>query len=74
MEKLIKVLQEVRSDVNFEKEKRLISDGVLDSFDMICVVTGINDAFNVKIKVTDLCPENFDTIERMMDLINKLRS
>ncbi len=74
MEQLIKVLEEVRSDVNFREEKHLFSGGMLDSFDMICVVTGINDAFNIKITVNDLNPENFDSVEQMMKLIEKLRS
>ena len=38
-EKLLQVLSEVRPDVDFEKEKKLIDDGILDSFDIIQVVT-----------------------------------
>lgn len=72
-EKLLQVLSEVRPDVDFEKEKKLIDDGILDSFDIIQVVTELNENFDVEISVEDLLPENFNSIEGMIELIEKLQ-
>ena len=72
-EKLLNVLTEIRSDVDFENEKKLIDDGVLDSFDIIQIVTDINENFDVEISVDELLPENFNDIEAMMELITKLQ-
>ena len=72
-EKLLQVLSEVRPDVVFEKEKNLIDDGILDSFDIIQVVTELNENFDVEISVEDLLPENFNSIEGMIELIEKLQ-
>lgn len=72
-EKLLQVLSEVRPDVDFEKEKNLIDDGILDSFDIIQVVTELNENFDVEISVEDLLPENFNSIEGMIELIEKLQ-
>lgn len=74
MEKLLEVLSEIRPDVDFANEKKLIDDGILDSFDIIQVVMSLNEAFNVEINVEDLEPDNFNTIEAMMELITKLQA
>lgn len=73
MEELIKILEEIRPDLDFEAEKSLIDDGVLDSFDIISIVGEINDAFEIEINVADLLPENFNSAEAMYELIEKLK-
>ena len=73
-EQLLKLLKEIRPDVDFENEKKLIDNGVLDSFDIISTVQEMNDAFGVEIDVEDLEPANFNTVEAMMELIEKLQA
>ena len=69
---LMRILEEIRPDVDFEKEKQLITDGILDSFDIVSLVAALNDEFEVDIEVGDLVPDNFNSIEGMMELIEKL--
>ena len=71
MEKLLAILNDIRPDLDFDKESRLIDDGVLDSFDIISVVSEINDAFNVNINVSDLLPQNFNSAGAIHALILK---
>ncbi|WP_295158046.1 phosphopantetheine-binding protein [uncultured Ruminococcus sp.] len=72
-EQLMGVLEEIRPDVDFENEKQLITDGVLDSFDIVSLVTALNDEFDIEIEVGNLVPDNFNSIEGMMALIEKLQ-
>ena len=72
-EQLMGVLEEIRPDVDFENEKQLITDGVLDSFDIVSMVTAMNDEFDIEIEVGNLVPDNFNSIEGMMALIEKLQ-
>ena len=72
-EKLLALLTDIRPDVEFEKEKKLIDDGVLDSFDIISIVQEMNEGFDIDIDVEELEPYNFNTIEAMMELIVKLQ-
>ena len=72
-EQLLELLEEIRPDVDFENEKQLITDGVLDSFDIVSMVTAMNDEFDIEIEVGNLVPDNFNSIESMMALIEKLQ-
>ncbi len=72
-EQLMRILEELRPDVDFEQEKALVTDGILDSFDIVSLVAQLNDEFDITIGVDDLEPENFDTVEAMQELIESLR-
>ncbi len=73
METLLEILSELRPDVDFENETALITDGVLDSFDIVALVAELNDAFDIEIKPNNLIPENFNSVNAMMALIEQLQ-
>ena len=72
MEKLLELLKGVRPDVDFENETALIDDGVLDSFDVVSIISEIDDVFGVQIRINELDPENFNSAEAIWNLIEKL--
>lgn len=72
-ERLLHVLKEVRADIDFENTERMIDDGILDSFDIIQVVMGMNEEFDIEIQVEDLQPDNFNTFKAMLELITNLQ-
>ena len=72
-EKLLEILTEAVPGVDFETETALVDDEILESLDIVTIVSELNDAFNVEITVDDLVPENFNSIEGMMKLIEKLQ-
>lgn len=73
MEELMEILEELRPDVDFENETGLIANGILDSFDIVSLVTELNDAFDIEIKPNDLVPENFNSANAMLELIERLK-
>lgn len=74
MEKLMRILTDLRPDVDFEGEEQLIDGEVLDSFDIISLVGELNEAFDVEIGVEDLLPENFNSAKAMLALIERLQN
>ena len=74
MEQLEQILQEIRPDLDFQKETKLIDNGILDSFDIISIVGELNTAFDIEINVEDLLPENFNSMNAMYELITKLKN
>lgn len=74
MEELLEILKGVRADVDFENETGLIDDGILDSFDVVAIISEIDDRFGVQIRINELDPENFNSVENIWNLIRKLKS
>ena len=56
-EKIRAILSELRPDVDFDSEQKLIDDAILDSFDIVTLVFELNDAFDLDIDVEELIPE-----------------
>lgn len=73
MEKLLEILKGIRPDVDFENEKALIDDGVLDSFDVVSIISELNDEYDIHVKVTELDPENFNSVEAIMQMVKRLK-
>lgn len=74
MEQLLEILSETCPGVDFEKETALIDDGILESLDIVSIVGEIMDRFDVELNVDDLLPENFNSVQAMMALIESRRS
>ena len=72
MEKLLAILNELHDDVDFTTETALIDDGILDSLDIVSIVTEIDSEFDVRIPPEEIIPENFNSAEALWDLIERL--
>ena len=72
MEKLIKILNDLHPEIDFENNDSLIDDGILDSLDIVSLVTEIYAEFDVTIPAEEIVPENFNSAQALMDLINRI--
>ena len=73
MDKLLEVLEEIRPDVDFKNNKKLIDDGVLDSLNILEIVSELCDTFDIEISPADIIPSNFNSAEAMLAMIEKLK-
>lgn len=72
MEELIKILKDLHSDVDFDTCTTLIDDKILDSFDIVTVISEINEEFDVVIPAEEIVPENFNSAQALYALIKKI--
>jgi acyl carrier protein len=72
LDKLLEILRRLKPGVDFESEKSLVDDNVLNSFDVISLVSEINEVFDVHIGAERLLPENFNSVEAMLRLIEDI--
>lgn len=72
MEKILKILKQIRSDIDFEKETALIDDGVLDSFDIVSIVSDLMEEFEIEISIDDMIPENFNSVSAINELVERI--
>jgi acyl carrier protein len=70
-EKILIILKEIRTEFNFTENLNFIEAGMLDSFDVVSLVTALDEEFKISIDGTDILPENFASIEAIIDLLNK---
>ena len=71
---IIEILSEICPGIDLETETALIDDGLVDSLDIVAVVTELMEAFDVELGVDDLTPENFNSVEAIEELIESKQS
>jgi acyl carrier protein len=69
---ILEILQELHEDVDYEKETKLVDDKVLDSFDLVTLVTELGDTFDVDITAKDFVAENFNSLETLTKMTVRL--
>lgn len=74
MNELLKILNEIKPGVDFKNSKNMIEEGLIDSFDMINIVANINMNFNIDFPVTEILPENFETVETLYQTIERIKN
>ena len=73
MEALLEILKELHPEVDFETCDTLIDDKILDSFDIVTIISEINTEYDVAIPAEEIIPENFNSAEALYDLIERLQ-
>ena len=69
--KIIEILTEIRPEFDFGQPLNFIENGMLDSFDVVNLVTSLDEEFGISIDGMDVIPENFATIEKIVELLVK---
>ena len=72
MERLIEILKDLKPDVEFTKDTKLVEDKIFDSLGMISLVAELSDEFDIEISPMDIVPENFATVETLYNMIERL--
>ncbi|MBE5890733.1 MAG: acyl carrier protein [Lachnospiraceae bacterium] len=71
-EQLMEILEELRPDIDFENETALIDDHIMESFDVVALVSSLSDEFDITVRPKDLLPKNFNNVDAMVELIDRL--
>lgn len=71
-EKIMEILEDLRPDVDFETEDKLVSGGILASFDIVSLVTELSDEFGISVGPKHLVADNFDSVDAIVKLMEQL--
>lgn len=71
MTKLTDILQSIRPESDFSQSTDFLEDGLLDSFDMVTLVSSLDQEYGISIDGLDIVPENFKNVETIMALLGK---
>ena len=72
-ETIISILQNLVDGVDFETATTLIDDGELSSLDIIQLIGALSDEFDVTIPATEIIPSNFNSVDAMVAMIERLQ-
>ena len=70
-ERILKLLEGIQPDIDFENETALIDDSLLESFDVIQIVTSLMDEFDISIDADDIEPENLNSLDAFCALVER---
>jgi len=70
-QKVTSILQEIRPEFDFTQELNFIEGGMLDSFDIVSLVTVLDEHFGISIDGMDILPENFVSVDSIVKLLLK---
>jgi acyl carrier protein len=70
-QEIIQILKDLRPEFDFSQEVNFIEEGMLDSFDLVSLVTDLESKFGVVIDGMDIVPENFSSLDAIEALVNK---
>ena len=74
MDELLELLEDIKPTVDFRTCTGLIDDGYLESFDILSIVSELNDAFGIEISPVDIIPENFNSAQALWDMVERLKA
>ena len=73
METLLDILTELHPETDFAHATNLIDGGILVSFDIVMLITRIEEMFDVVIPAKEIVPEHFNSAQALYALIQRLQ-
>ena len=70
-EKILEALRNVADDADFEASEDLLEDGLIDSFQMVKLVSELEDAFSIDINGSDIIPDNFLNLKTIEEMVKR---
>ena len=72
-EQILRILKETRPDSDFENCANYIDDFLLDSFDINNLASELEKEFDIRIKGTDIIPDQFQNVKAISNLVCSLK-
>ena len=72
MDKVIEILSGLHPEIDFETCNTLIDDKIIDSFDIVTLISDLSDEFDITIPVEEIIPKNFNSAQAIYELVERL--
>lgn len=70
-EQIFEMLAELRPEFDYKDSENFVEDGLLDSFDIVSLITMLEEKFSCKVDGLDIVPENFCSVDAIVALVEK---
>ena len=72
MERLMEILKKVLPNVDFTTDADLVDDGIIDSLDVVAIISELTAEYDIEIDSDDIEPENFNSPQAILELVERL--
>lgn len=69
---ILEILADIIDEDDLDTCTTLIDDGVLSSLDIIQLIGALNDEFDISIPATEIIPQNFNSVDAMVKMVERL--
>ena len=73
MERLLEILKRALPNVDWTTDAALVDDGIIDSIDVVTIISEITEEYDIEIPSDEMEPENFNSVAAIMDMIKRLQ-
>lgn len=70
-EKVLEAICEVNDEIMENQDKDLLLNDIIDSFDIVAMMVELEDAFDIEIDAEDVTPENFKTVDSIIEVVER---
>ncbi|MBQ7117377.1 MAG: acyl carrier protein [Clostridia bacterium] len=72
MNELKALLEEMYPNIDFDKEKNLYDDGIIDSVHVVTIIARIEEAFDIAVTMEYIQPSYFQSVDTMWEMVEEL--
>lgn len=67
------ILAEVKPTKDLSDVPDIVEGGYIDSFELMSLIMFINDKFGIEVSLEDMTPENFNTVDGIVAMVERLK-
>ncbi len=71
-ETILEILKETNRAIDYQKEKALIDDKLIDSLELMEIISDLESAFQIEIGMEEIVPANFNSAEAIEQMVSRL--
>lgn len=72
-EVIVRILKEIKPAIDLSGEQKFMDSKALDSFDIVMLIGEIDEAFDIQIVPSDIIPDNFNSVDAIVKLVQSLQ-
>lgn len=73
-ETVLEILKAIKPTVNLENVTDIIDGGYLDSLGIMALITELSDRFDFEMDIDWITPENFNSVDAIVALIERIKA
>ncbi len=71
---ILSILKKVKPTKDLGSLNDIVEGGYIDSFELMLLITDLSEEFGIEIDVEDITPNNFNSVECITNMVDRLKS